>query len=350
MDSRERFFATIRNEVVDRPACWIGLPVRKAIPGLLKYFGAASETELKLIIGDDVWPVLVPYDNPPHFDIGCALNFRKSGPGGAQDERTLTAPGFFEDYDHPSDVEKFEWPDPSSLIDRKESLRRVKEVPADKISMAFMWAAHFQDACAAFGMEHALTVALMNPDMFKAVIDRITDFYLKAGEVFYESVKGLLDVVVIGNDFGSQETMLVSPQLLEDLVFPGTRKLIEQAKSCGLTVMYHSCGSVYPIIGELFDMGADIIHPIQALARDMDAEKLSAEFRGRGAFCGGVDAQHLLVKGTPDQIIERVRELISLFPSGLVISPSHEAILPDVPPQNIAAMFFPIFNEMRTKR
>jgi uroporphyrinogen decarboxylase len=102
--------------------------------------------------------------------------------------------------------------------------------------------------------------------------------------------------------------------------------------------MHHSCGSVYPVIGDIFDMGADIIHPIQALAKDMSAEKLSSEFRGRGAFCGGVDAQNLLVRGNPEAVRKRVRELISLFPTGLIISPSHEAILPDIPPENIEAM------------
>ncbi len=342
MDSRERFFATIRNEKVDRPATWMGLPVPGAIPSLLKHFGVSSMPEMKMKIGDDVWPVQVPYNNSPAFDIGCALDFSKGGLGGKQDERTLTAPGFFEDFDDPGDVDKFRWPDPSKLMDRDESLRRVKEIPSDKISMAFMWSAHFQDVCSAFGMEKALTVAMMNPDMFKAVIDRIVQFHLEAGETFYEAVKGELDVVVIGNDFGSQEAMMVSSEFLRELVFPGTRLLIEQAKSYGFTVMHHSCGSVHPVIGDLFEMGADIIHPIQALARDMDARTLQRDFGGNGAFCGGVDAQNLLVNGTPKEVESFVEELISIFPTGLVVSPSHEAILPDINPANIEAMFKPI--------
>jgi uroporphyrinogen decarboxylase len=149
-------------------------------------------------------------------------------------------------------------------------------------------------------------------------------------------------VVVIGNDFGSQEAMLTSPEFLRELVFPGTRLLIEQAKSFGFTVMHHSCGSVHPVIGDLFEMGADIIHPIQALARDMDARTLKRDFGGRGAFCGGVDAQNLLVNGSPAEVEARVEELVSIFPSGLVVSPSHEAILPDINPANIEAMFRPI--------
>ena len=79
MDSRERFFATVANESIDKPASWMGLPVPDAIPGLLKYFGVSTVPELKHKIGDDVWPVQVPYHNPPAFDIGCALSFSKEG-------------------------------------------------------------------------------------------------------------------------------------------------------------------------------------------------------------------------------------------------------------------------------
>jgi uroporphyrinogen decarboxylase len=251
----------------------------------------------------------------------------------------LTAPGFFEDYENPEDVDKFAWPDPAMYLDREESRRRVTAAPADRIKMGILWSAHFQDACAAFGMEQALMVMLGNPDMFKAVIDRITDFYLKANEIFYESTKGMLDAILIGNDFGSQACLMVDPDSLREFVFPGTKKLIEQAKSYGLTVMHHSCGSIFPIIQDLADLGADIIHPIQALANEMDAPNLKNHFTGKVAFCGGVDAQNLLVNGRPDEVAAKVRELKALFPTGLIISPSHEAILPDIAPANIEALF-----------
>ncbi|MBN2560336.1 MAG: methyltransferase, partial [Phycisphaerae bacterium] len=66
---------------------------------------------------------------------------------------------------------------------------------------------------------------------------------------------------------------------------------------------------------------------------------LQADFGERVAFCGGVDAQNLLVWGTPEDVREKVRELVSIFPTGLIVSPSHEAILPDTPPANVEAMF-----------
>jgi uroporphyrinogen decarboxylase len=122
-------------------------------------------------------------------------------------------------------------------------------------------------------------------------------------------------------------------------VFPGTKRIIDQAKSYGLKVIHHSCGSIFPIIGDLAELGADVVHPIQALATDMDPHKLKTNFDRKVAFCGGIDAQYLLVNQQPEDIKAKVRELMDIFPTGLILSPSHEAILPDIPPANIEAIF-----------
>jgi uroporphyrinogen decarboxylase len=52
-----------------------------------------------------------------------------------------------------------------------------------------------------------------------------------------------------------------------------------------------------------------------------------------------VDAQELLVNGTPDEVVREVRRLLKIFPTGLIFSPSHEAILKDTKPENIEALF-----------
>ena len=83
----------------------------------------------------------------------------------------------------------------------------------------------------------------------------------------------------------------------------------------------------------------DAIHPIQALAKDMDAENLQRAYGGKVSFCGGVDTQELLVHGTPEEVRAVVRHLRTLFPTGLIISPSHEAIQEDVSTENLLAIF-----------
>lgn len=339
MNHLERFIATIERRPTDRPASWLGIPDKHAVPLLLKYFKVGNLKELKEKLDDDIFPVEIPYHSPVSNAIYAAFDFAKKKSNEIQEERTLTAPGFFEDFSNPEDVEKFDWPDPAKYIDPLLCKAAVEQVPEGYAIMGIVWAAHFQDACAAFGMETALIKMMLEPEMFRAVIDRITDFYLKANRIFYEATKGKLHAVLIGNDFGSQNGLMVDPYLLKEFVYPGTKLLIDQAKGYGLKVIHHSCGSIYDIIPDLIDLGVDAIHPIQALATKMEPQRLKSDFGNKISFCGGVDAQHLLVNGKPEDVRKKVEELKSLFPTGLIISSSHEAILPDINPANIEALF-----------
>ncbi len=338
MDHKERFYATIERKTVDRPASWLGLPVDEAIPALFKHFRVNNMLDLKKKIGDDIYPVDVPYNHPPLNHIACAFDFAQKD-ASTNWERTLTAPGFFEDFTDPARVDEFDWPDPAQHIDPALCKKVVSEAPHEYALMGIMWSAHFQDACAAFGMENALITMLMAPDMFDAVIDRITEFYLKANEIFYEAAGNKLDAVLIGNDWGSQTGLMLSRESLQEHVYKGTKQLIDQAHAYGYKVIHHSCGSIADIIPDLIDLGADAIHPIQALAHGMDAKELKEKYEGKMSFCGGVDAQNLLVNGSPEDVRKKVLELKELFPTGLILSPSHEAILPDIAPANVEALF-----------
>lgn len=338
MNSRERFFATIERREVDRPAAWLGMPDIRSQSGLFRCYGVHSMHELKLAVGDDFYAVEVPYRSPTSSAIYAAFDWYGNGSVDAEN-RTLTSDGCFKDAETAEDLSFFRWPDPSLYIDREECLRRAEAAPADKARLGIIWCAHFQDACAAFGMQTAFMNMLANPEIYEAVDAKILGFYLRANEIFFEAVKGKLDAVLIGNDMGSQRGLMISPDLVRRFVIPGCRRLVEQAHSYGLKVIYHSCGSIVDIIPDLIDAGVDAIHPIQALAAGMDAKHLRELFGGKVSFCGGVDTQDLLVNGSPDDVRAKVRELRGLFPTGLILSPSHEAIMPDVPPENIRALF-----------
>jgi uroporphyrinogen decarboxylase len=338
MNRKERFHATIERKPVDRPASWLGIPANDALPALLAHFGVADLAGLKESIADDVWPVELPYHSPTADAIYMAFDFAKKGHI-SNEERTLNSPGYFENILDPVAVEEFPWPDPAAHISPAECRAAVEAVPEGYAVMGILWSSHFQDACAAFGMETALMNMVAEPEMFRAVIDRATAFYLKANEIFYKAAGDKLDAILIGNDFGSQTALMLSRDLVREFVLPGTKAMVEQAKSYGLKVVHHSCGAVRDLIPDLIEIGVDSIHPIQALATGMEAPGLAHDFGNAVSFCGGVDAQNLLVNGTPEAVKESVRELRRLFPTGLVISPSHEAILRDIPPQNIRALF-----------
>lgn len=338
MNSIERFYATVDRKPVDRPAAWLGMPDVFAQPALFEHYGVKDMHELKLAVGDDFYAVEVPYQSETANAIYAAFDWYMDGNVDAE-ERTLTAPGCFIDAEELEDLAFFHWPDPAKYIDPEECRRRIEIAPKDKVALGMLWSAHFQDACAAFGMETAMMNMIANPEIYEAVNDKIMEFYLKANEIFYEATKGKLHAVLIGNDMGSQRGLMLSPEMVRRFVIPGCKKLVEQAHSYGLKVIYHSCGSIVDVIPDLIEAGVDIIHPIQALATGMDPENLKSKFKETASFCGGVDTQDLLVHGTPDEVAAKVKELRTIFPTGLIISPSHEAIMPDVPPANIKALF-----------
>ena len=337
MNSLERFYATAERRPVDRPAAWLGMPDPQALPGLFSYYGVKDIHELKMAVGDDFYAVEVPYESETAHAIYAAFDWYKNGEVDAMN-RTLTAPGCFHDAEDMEDL-VFDWPDPAAYIDAAECRRRVEMAPEGKTVLGILWSAHFQDTCAAFGMETALMNMIAAPELYEAVNKKVLEFYLKANRIFYEATKGKLHAVLIGNDMGSQRGLMISPELVRRFVIPGCRRLAEQAHSYGLKVIYHSCGAISDIIPDLIDAGVDIIHPIQALAAGMEPQGLKEKFGDRVSFCGGVDTQELLVHGTPEDVRKKVEELKRLFPTGLILSPSHEAILPDVPPENIGALF-----------
>lgn len=338
LEKKERFFRCIEREEVDRPPIWLGIPTSQAMPALNRHFGTSNYTDMKLRCNDDVWNVSCTYNAPNSRLIEDPFEFAAGHTATDAAERTLTERGCFAECEDSEEIEDFAWPDPAEYIDREGCLAQLKDIPKGYPVLGVLWASHFQLACSAFGMEDALIAMKLYPEVFKAVIDKITEFYLRAGEVYYSTMKGKLDAVLIGNDFGTQNGLLTSPDDLREFVFGGTRQFIEQAHSYGLKVIHHSCGAISEVIPDLIACGADVIHPIQASAAGMQAEKLKERFYGQVSFCGGLDAQYLLVNGSAEDVRKRTRELAELFPTGLIISPSHEAILPDIPVENVSAM------------
>ena len=135
--------------------------------------------------------------------------------------------------------------------------------------------------------------------------------------------------------------MLFSPEDWRRYFKPALARLFNTAKSRGVRVMYHICGSPIAIIPDLIDIGMDILMPLQLGTKDMDPTFLKREFGKDITFWGGVDTQHLLPYGTPDEVRAEVRRLIDILgqDGGYVLASSHD-LLGDVPVQNIVAMLF----------
>ena len=146
------------------------------------------------------------------------------------------------------------------------------------------------------------------------------------------------DVFVFFNDFGSQLDLMISPEMFRKFVLPGLKRLVDVAHKHNKFAMLHSCGAISKILPDIIDMGVDALHPLQARAVGMDAETLARHYKGRITFVGAVDTQELLVRGTATQVKDEVRRIRDLLAPDYIVSPSHEALLPNVPLENVIAM------------
>jgi uroporphyrinogen decarboxylase len=327
MKSRERIRTIIDGEAADRCGLWLGNPHPDSWPGIHRYFKTASEEELRLKLKDDLrWIMGGTYKHPqgkPMFD------FKKA-------DAAHGAAGAFAACEDLQEVEDYDWPNPDYL-DFTEVLQRLRS-SGDFYRASGFWSPFFHEMMDFFGMDNYFLKMHTHPEIVHAVTKHTVDFYLEANRRFFEAAGPEIDGFFFGNDFGTQLNLFVNPALFQEFIFPYFRQLTDLGHAFNYQVILHSCGSIFKVIPDLISLGVEALHPLQAKASDMDAENLARNFKGKIAFLGGIDTQELLIHTNAEEIKAEVRRIKELLGPCLIISPSHEAILPNIPPENIEAM------------
>lgn len=146
------------------------------------------------------------------------------------------------------------------------------------------------------------------------------------------------DGFFIGDDWGSQRSMIVSADLWRRIYRPRYRVLFDEIHRAGMDVVYHSCGNIMDIIPDLIDIGVDVLDPIQPGA--MDPREIARRFGGKLAFYGGINVQELPAL-TPAQVKDEVRRLIDTlgtpFGNAYMVAPAN-VLTPEIPLENIVAL------------
>jgi uroporphyrinogen decarboxylase len=160
--------------------------------------------------------------------------------------------------------------------------------------------------------------------------------------LYLEAVGKYVQIVQFGDDLGMQDRPIMSRSMYQKYFMPGHQKLFQHVhKNSNCAVFLHSCGSIFPLIPDLIEVGVDILNPVQTSAKNMDPVQLKTDFGDQITFWGGgCDTQHVLPFATPDEVANHVRERVKIFApgGGFVFNPIHN-IQADVPPENIIAMF-----------
>jgi uroporphyrinogen decarboxylase len=331
MTSRERIRRIIDGKPVDRCGFWLGNPHPDTLPIYHQYFGTATLGELQLKVGDDfrwITPLFIDssYQHPEGKGIFDLWRYKKS----------LGEPGPLAECESLDEVESYDWPE-TKYLNLTECLDTLRNA-GDFYRAGGFWTPFFHDVMDIFGAENYLTKMYTHPAIVHAVTDHVCGFYYAANELLFKQAGDTMDGYFFGNDFGTQRDLILAPEVFDEFVLPWFQKFTDQAHRHGYQVVLHSCGSIYRVIDRLIDSGVNCLHPLQARAANMDAETLAREFGGRISFLGGIDTQDVLVNAGKDEVKGEVRRIKKLLGPRLIVSPSHEALLPNVPPENVVAM------------
>lgn len=333
MNARQRVLDTLHFKPVDRAP--YDLMEGCVWPELLAYLKEKHNLEntnqvIEFLDPDFRWGfsgfLPAPEDQPANAGPQTGNASKPVGTGPLADAQT------------PADVSRFPYPDPD--LWRTSDFQVLRQKFPDK-ALVFCpgWMPVFWSACEAFGVEAALINMVSNPGVFEAFTRRYQARVVEILRRGSTQASGWCDLALLGDDFASQQGMLISPALWRKWVKPYLAEQVRILRESQMLVLFHSCGAVRPILPDLIEIGISALLVFQTTARGMDAASIARDFGGRLGFYGGIDVQQLLSYGTPAQVVSTVKANRVAFShcGGYITANSHHTI-PSIRGENILAM------------
>ena len=189
------------------------------------------------------------------------------------------------------------------------------------------------------GVEQIMVDLVENPAIVECMLEHINTYYLEYNRRVFEVAGGKIDIFMMGDDFGTQKGLMISPPMWQRYFEKGFRDFIALAHQYGIKVMHHTCGGVRPLINYFIDSGLDILQSLQPRATGMELTGLKRDFGDCLTLHGSVDIQKTLPFGTPDEVIGEVRQRLEVGKpgGGFIICTAHN-IQVDVPLENVLAL------------
>jgi uroporphyrinogen decarboxylase len=364
-NSRERVLCALDHQEPDRVPLFLGTSGATTVLGpgydaLKKHLGIAGGPErwfsraMQYTLLDEAVMARLGSDGRPIFPGPAESALRREvSPDCLVDDWGVTwrrAPGilYFEMADAPlrnatlDDLDRFAWPNltpPGRFAGLAQRAQAIQA--AGYATVLLSGVTLFEQACLLRGHDKLLMDMAADEEFFSALLDRLRRRAIPYLRALLEEVGPWTDVLVTGDDLGMTDRLMMSPASYRRLIKPHHAELLAAIKeNLAGKVFFHSCGDVYSVLGDLIDVGVDLLNPVQVAAGKLgDTARLKREFGDRLSFCGGIDTRWVLPHGTTEDVRAEVRRRIrDLAPGGGYVAAAVHCIQPDVPPENIVAM------------
>ncbi len=245
--------------------------------------------------------------------------------------------------DAPEKIASYAWPAPEEIDPAGVQQAKAYHGAGYPVVFTDHYANGFlQTAPRLFGFDGWLTMLGAGDAEVKIYLDRLLEMKMRHYDQVFAGYGDALDIVCESDDLGIQTGTFISPGMFRDVFKPYWRRLFAHIRAnSGAKILLHSCGSCEAVIGDLIDVGLDILNPVQISAADMEPTSLKRKYgRDLVFWGGGVDTQKILPLGTPAEVKDNVKRNIEALAKdgGFVFATVHN-VQSDVPVRNFLAMW-----------
>ena len=302
--------------------------------------GGGNTYELERALGEDMlltsvgWANSYYMDDQPYVDewgIGWSIHSYQTPFGTGHYTELATHP-----LADARAIDHYQPPDPSRPELYEDAARAIRDFGDEYWIVGVTVTTIFETAWALRGLEQILIDMVRDPGLVEQVLEFPFRYHLAAAERLVEMG---VDMVWLGDDFGTQQGMLISPNLWRKYFKGRMAEFIQALKSINpqVKVAYHSDGDIRRIIPELIEIGLDVLNPVQPAC--MDPAEIKKLYGDQLCFWGTIDEQKTLPFGTPEEVRMEVVERLRTAGQGggLILAPTHHVQL-DTPLDNFRAM------------
>lgn len=190
------------------------------------------------------------------------------------------------------------------------------------------------------GMEQTLIDLITDDPAGLLLADRRLDVQLENTHRILEAAKGMVDMIWLGEDLGTQIAPMISMKTFRKHFRPRYQKFCDLAKAYDVFVVIHTCGSSSWAYEDFIEMGVHVVDTLQPEAKDMSPAYLKKTFGGRLAFHGCISTAGPVSYGTVQEVIDYCREILDIMTpgGGYCFAPTH-SLQDNSPTENVVAMY-----------
>ena len=205
-------------------------------------------------------------------------------------------------------LKSYTWPDPNDKRICNKIYKLAKEFPGGDLFLSgrnrdTLWEKSYM----LVGMEKMMEYFYTEPEYAKEILHRIMDFQLGIAAHY---VAAGIEMAYLGDDLGTQTSLILSPGIINEFLVPEYKRIFDFYKKNNVLIYFHSCGHIEPVLDLFFDLGVNILNPIQATANNL--ENVRRKTAGKMALHGGVSTLTIM-EGPVDKIKAEVKYVLNLL-------------------------------------